>query len=381
MILRRALGRLAAVTATLALGAGLAAGAAQGAPSTTWMCRPGTANPCTLPIDTTDLGTGKSTPARKVTDAEKAVDCFYVYPTVTNQVALNANPVRMPEVDSIARFQAARFGSMCRVFAPVYPQITLTGLAPTMLMHLRPVVDTAYDAVRTAWREYLARDNGGRGVVLIGHSQGTMMLRKLIREEIDGNAAVRNRLVGAFLMGGNVTTAAGSTTGGDFRNIPLCTRRGEFGCVVAYSTDTAAPVISMFGNTDLDLLSQTMKLPVGAGKHVACTDPGPLSGDSGPVGVTVPSERYAFGIISVLMDYTTFPEALPTSASTWTVSRSRGVGGCSEVNRHSMYRIRLTVPQPINELPLMGTHLLDVNFGLDRLVSIATQQSAAWRAR
>ncbi|WEL95161.1 DUF3089 domain-containing protein, partial [Tsukamurella tyrosinosolvens] len=38
-------------------------------------------------------------------------------------------------------------------------------------------------------------------------------------------------------------------------------------------------------------------------------------------------------------------------------------------------------PQPLNELPLMGTHLLDVNFGLDRLVSIATQQSAAWRAR
>ena len=120
---------------------------------------------------------------------------------------------------------------------------------------------------------------------------------------------------------------------------------------------------------------------VAVGDHVACTDPGPLSGDSGPVGVTVPSERYAFGIISVLMDYTTFPEALSTSASTWTVSRSRGVGGCSEVNRHSMYRIRLTVPQPLNELPLMGTHLLDVNFGLDRLVSIATQQSAAWRAR
>lgn len=381
MILRRALRRLAAVSATLALGAGLAAGAAQGAPSTTWMCRPGTANPCTLPTDTTDLGTGKTTPARKVTDAEKAVDCFYVYPTVTNQVALTANPVRMPEVDSIARFQAARFGSMCRVFAPIYPQVTLIGLGATAALQLKPVVDTAYDAVRTAWREYLARDNSGRGVVLIGHSQGTMMLRKLIREEIDGNAAVRNRLVGAFLMGGNVTTAAGSTTGGDFRNVPLCTRRGEFGCVVAFSTDIAPPVLSLFGNTDLDLISGLIGAPTGPGMHIACTDPGPLSGDTGPVGVTVPSDRYAFGIISVLMDYTTFPEALPTSASTWTVSKSRGVGGCEDVNRHSMYRIRLTVPQPINELPLFSTHLLDMNFGLDRLVSIAAQQSAAWRAR
>ncbi|NKY17252.1 DUF3089 domain-containing protein [Tsukamurella spumae] len=345
------------------------------------MCRPGTANPCTLPTDTTDLGTGEVTPARRITDADKAVDCFYVYPTVTNQVALNANPVRMPEVDSIARFQAARFGSMCRVFAPVYPQITLIGLTPTMLLHIKPAADTAYESVRRAWREYLARDNRGRGVVLIGHSQGTMMLRKLIRDEIDGNAAVRNRLVGAFLMGGNVTTAAGSTTGGDFRNVPLCTRRGEFGCVVAYSTDIAPPVLSLFGNTDLDLLSHSMELPFGAGKHIACTDPGPLSGERGAVGVTVPSEPYSFGIISALMTYTTFPDGLPTSASTWTVSKGRGVGRCEDVNRHSMYRISMTVPQSINELPLFSTHLLDMNFGLDRLVSIAAQQSAAWRAR
>ncbi|KXO94777.1 hypothetical protein AXK56_19385 [Tsukamurella pulmonis] len=381
MTWRRTLGRLAAISTTLALGAALAAGAAQGAPSTTWMCRPGTANPCTLPTDTTDLGTGKTTPARRVTDAEKAVDCFYVYPTVTNQVAFNANPVRMPEVDSIARFQAARFGSMCRVFAPVYPQITVLGLTTTATLHLKPVIDTAYESVRTAWREYLARDNGGRGVVLIGHSQGTMMLRKLIRDEIDRDPAVRDRLVGAFLLGGNVTTAAGSTTGGDFANIPLCTRRGEFGCVVAYSTDIVPPVLSLFGNTDLDLLSHTMELPFGAGKHIACTDPAPLSGERGPVGVTVPSAPFSFGIISVLMDYTTFPDGMPTSASTWTVSKGRGVGRCEDVNRHSMYRISMTVPQAINELPLFSTHLLDMNFGLDRLVSIAAQQSAAWRAR
>ena len=38
-----------------------------------------------------------------------------------------------------------------------------------------------YADVLDAWREYLARDNRGRGVVLLGHSQGTRMLRQLLR--------------------------------------------------------------------------------------------------------------------------------------------------------------------------------------------------------
>ena len=44
----------------------------------------------------------------------------------------------------------------------------------------------AYDDVRDAWNEYLAHDNHGRGVVLIGHSQGTRVLIQLVKEEIDG---------------------------------------------------------------------------------------------------------------------------------------------------------------------------------------------------
>lgn len=39
----------------------------------------------------------------------------------------------------------------------------------------------------------------------------------------------------------------------------------------------------------------------------------------------------------------------------------------------------MTVPQPINELPLFDTHLLDINFGLDRLVDIAAQQTHTWQ--
>ncbi len=347
---------------------------------TTWLCSPSmTSDPCDLPTDTTDLLTGKRTVTPVPPENRKPVDCFYVYPTVTSDPALNAPMVASPVVKSIAEYQAARFRSQCRIFAPVYRQVTLGALA-TQALGSR-AGDLAYEDVLHAWRDYLANDNHGRGVILIGHSQGTLMLRKLIRENIDNNPTVRNRLVGAFLMGGNVSTAPGRTTGGDFHHIPLCTRRGESGCVVAYSTAVTDPPtgLSLFGNGNLDILSAAFGLPAGSGSEIACTDPAVLSGDRQPVGITVPSDPYAFGVISVLMDYTTFPEGLPRSRSSWTTSKERAVGRCVDTNGHHLYRFAVIDGgrQP-NELPLFNTHLVDINLGYDRLISIAAQQITSW---
>ena len=81
-----------------------------------------------------------------------------------------------------------------------------------------------------AWREYLREDNRGRGVVLIGHSQGTGVLRRLMRDEVDPKPDVRARLVSAVLLGGNVVVKKGSDLGGDFKNIRVCTRNAQPGC-------------------------------------------------------------------------------------------------------------------------------------------------------
>ncbi|RMI28710.1 DUF3089 domain-containing protein [Nocardia stercoris] len=367
---------LAAAALTL-LGAPLAV--AQPSVGTTWLCRPGMVdNPCELPSGTTDLLTGAVTPDRPATDADRPVDCFYVYPTVSNQISLHGDPVAAPEYRSIAEFQAARFSSMCRVFAPVYREVPLAGLGPGLL-GAGSLFDTGYADVLAAWNDYLAHDNDGRGVVFIGHSQGTMMLRKLIREQVDPDPALRDRVVGAFLMGGNVTTARDSTTGGDFADLPLCTQPGQDGCVVAYSTEIA-PIPSIFGDSELDLLSGAMGLPHGPGYQVACTDPAVLAGDDSPVGLTIPSAPFAPGGINLLLAYTAFPDALPTSPSAWTTSRGQGTGRCVDPDGFHRYHIDLTVPEAINELPLANTHLADINWGLDRLVDIAQRQTRTWLA-
>ncbi|WP_068274679.1 DUF3089 domain-containing protein [Aldersonia kunmingensis] len=380
---RVAIARIAAAAFTFGLGAAiLSAPVATAAPptTTTWLCHPGiAADPCDLPQDTTDLNTGLVSTPPPIAEADKPVDCFYVYPTVTDQIALNADRTAQPEVQSIASYQAARFNNQCRVFAPVYRQMTLTpGLAAAIIDPA--VAPTAYSDVLAAWNDYLAHDNNGRGVIFIGHSQGTMMLRKLIREQVDPSPEVRSRMVGAFLMGGNVATARGSDVGGDFANIPVCTRPGQAGCVVAYSTTQTGLLPGVFGNSQLDLLSRLMGLPSGPAFQIACTDPVMISGDPRPVGLTVPSAPYNFGIISVLLDYTSFPSGPPRSASTWTTSAQRATGSCVDTNGFRMYEFHIIGPHAVNELPLMGAHLVDVNLGYDRLVNIAGQQTRSWLA-
>ncbi|MGH1560618.1 DUF3089 domain-containing protein [Caulobacter segnis] len=75
----------------------------------------------------------------------------------------------------------ARFASQCRVFAPMCRQVTLAALRAVMMGQPSPGNGVlAYGDVRDAWRWYLAHENKGRGVVLIGHSQGSRLLLDLL---------------------------------------------------------------------------------------------------------------------------------------------------------------------------------------------------------
>jgi hypothetical protein len=346
-----------------------------------WLCRPGIAkNPCEIPLDTTNFafhGPASVTTPFRLPSRKRPVDCFYVYPTVSNQLGVNATKAKDPEIYSIAKYQAARFSSVCRMYAPVYRQVPLAGI-PTLALG----EPKAYADVRQAWFNYLSHYNKGRGVILIGHSQGTLMLRKLIHDEIDSRPPVRKRLVGAFLMGGNVTVAQGKKVGGDFRRTPLCSRRGQFGCVVAYSTYSTDPTpASFFGNTLTDVISPAIGLPSGLGYQVACTDPAKLSGITRPVGITVPTKPFAPGAIRVGIAVTAGGD-LPSARTTWVQPADRVQGACRTINGATVYRYdSLPGSRKLNEFPpLWGTHLVDVNLGLDRLVRIARLQAKAWLA-
>ena len=96
-----------------------------------WLCKPGQkANPCEPSLTTTNFSPkAKRLGVEHVRRAKRRqADCFYVYPTVSDQKQPQATQVVDDVLRSIALYQAARYSRDCRVFAPVYRQVTVQGL-------------------------------------------------------------------------------------------------------------------------------------------------------------------------------------------------------------------------------------------------------------
>ncbi len=106
----------------------------------------------------------------------------------------------------------------------MYPQVTLAALNSGKRVSTAASI-TAYIGVVKAFSEYLAKYNDGRGFVLLGHSQGALILEQLIKGVIDPNPALRRRLVSADLMGGNVLVPKGQARGRHLRTRPRLPNR------------------------------------------------------------------------------------------------------------------------------------------------------------
>ena len=168
-----------------------------------WLCRPGRADACAANLDATIIAAdGSMTHEAYHADPDAPIDCFYVYPTVSHEPTGNADWAIDSDITFVAVQQFARFGARCRLFAPVYRQITIPALMP-ICRGSRYLwnCNLGYSDVLAAWRNYIANDNHGRGFVLVGHSQGAGVLARLVREEIDGKP-IQAQLVSALLIGG-----------------------------------------------------------------------------------------------------------------------------------------------------------------------------------
>jgi hypothetical protein len=333
-----------------------AAAAATG--STVWICRPGTTpNPCTTDLDVTvATKTGRSKAAVR-TPASPPADCFYVYPTVSSAPADNAPRASAPDVVDAVHAQAALFSSVCRVFVPAYRQVTSRALVSGRYFNAKNQ-DLAYGDVRDAWHDYLRSDNGNRPVVLIGHSQGAMMLTRLIAAEIDRAPAVRARLLSAILLGGNVSVATGKDVGGSFTSIPACRRAGQTGCVVAYSSFANPPSsFALFGRSSAP------------GTSVLCTDPTTLAGGSGLAHPYIPARLVPGG-----------PRALPGTGFVAYPGQLRV--GCKTATGATWLQVSAVpgsvLPAFQEQLgPAWGLHIADVNLALGDLIEAVRREEQA----
>jgi hypothetical protein len=306
---------------------------------------------------------------------EPPVDCFYVYPTISGQATINANLAVGFREQAIALAQASRFSQACRVYAPVYRQITLSALRhPARITRADALV--AYDSVRSAFRDYLAHYNHGRGIVFIGHSQGATILIRLLRREVDSKPSVRRRLASALLLGGNVTVRKDRSTGGDFTHIPACASEDQTECVVAYSSFTAKPPSnSQFGRTTSDA-GVRLLAPTNPSRElrIMCVNPAAPAGGTAPLDPYVPSLALAFlpgrHTLKVQTPWASFPGEYSARCE------SSGNASWLDVTHVGGHDHR----PPLAELrdATLGLHVLDVTIALGNLVRLVRDQAAAF---
>ena len=234
--------------------------------SASWLCLPGRADICAAPLATVDVnpsGYG----ARRVSAPAKplpAIDCFYVYPTVSRDSGLNSDLV-MAEENGTAAAQFARFASVCRPFAPKYRQMTVAAISAFALgQDITAAGARSYGDVAASFRDYIATKNQGRPFVLIGHSQGSLHLIQLIAQEIETKPAIAARMKLAILPGFNLLVPQGKTMGGSLKKTPICATISQTNCVIAWTSfreNNTPPAGALFG------------IATKPGMTVACVNP------------------------------------------------------------------------------------------------------------
>jgi len=346
----------------------------------TWLCKPGRKDSCAVDLSTTVVAAdGKLTREEFKANPQAAIDCFYVYPTVSRDTTPNSDLNAGPEEHGVVRAQFARFGSQCKLYAPLYRQLTLTALRAAMSgQPLTADRAMAYGDVAAAWRYYLEHDNKGRGVVLIGHSQGSGMLTQLIKNEIDGKP-IQSQIVSALLLGTNVAVPKGKDVGGAFQSVPLCKSASQLGCVITYvsfRSDSPPPANSRFG-----------RVP-DAGMVAGCVNPAALTGSkalhaylsAGPNGVSSSSADPKPWVAGKTVE-TPFV-SVPGLLSGECVSNDSGSYLSVKVNADpSDPRTDEIVGDVMDQGQVRkewGLHLIDVHVAMGDLVEIVGQQAKAY---
>ena len=352
---------------------------------TVWLCKPGaTPDPCLGSLQTTIIDPSGQSHVENPSNARRPpIDCFYVYPTVSDDKSTSSDLSIDPEEIAIAQDQASRFSQRCRVFAPIYRQLTVQGIASASVSPVpSSALLTAYDDVRAAWKEYMRRFNHGRGVVLIGHSQGSAMLTELVRQRIDPYRAARRRLISAILPGANVTVEQGRDVGGVFVHIAACRSPRQTACVIAYSTfNRTPPDDAIFGKPPV-ILSQAFGQNQPADAQVLCTNPAALRGGSAPLDTLVPTTPFPGTIgLGLLILYNGSP---PTAATPWVTPQDHFAGACVQSNGVDVLMTspvdgaRQLTPSPDQR---WGLHLVDVNIALGNLVDDVRAETKAYLRR
>lgn len=173
-------------------------------------------------------------------------DVFCVYPTIPTggggSPQIHPLAFNSATVTPLVKDLYSQYGKYGRLYAPYYRQVNgVTFTSPGNMLTQAALLDTALADVIGAFEFYFNNYNGGKKIILVGHSQGSVLLGLMLRI-FESNptlySAYMNKIV-LTVLPGFVTgphTALSSNTGGWFQNYPICQNPNDINCMMTWQT-------------------------------------------------------------------------------------------------------------------------------------------------
>lgn len=225
-----------------------------------WYSRPGIGvtdparwQPAMAQVEENAEGQPEVTGSAPVTSEEEVGDfaVFFIHPTsYLSRDNWNA-PIGDAEAERIARIyvrgMASPFNAAQEIWAPRYRQATM-GSFLTDEPEGQQAIDAAYADVLDAFRFFVATVDEDMPIVLAGHSQGSLHLLRLLREEVNGSPLAQ-RMVAAYVIGWPISVEHDVPALG----FAACATPAQTGCIVSWSSfaEPADPsaVIETYANS------------------------------------------------------------------------------------------------------------------------------------
>jgi hypothetical protein len=194
------------------------------------------------PTDYSDVNNWLALPKKE--ELKQKVDVFYIYPTcwiaVRNIYPLaDINNKEMRDgANYYLKFQASAFETVGNIFAPYYRQLDAFFAIKSgfRLGHAYFQGVPKTDAV-AAFDYYIKNLNEGRPFILVGHSQGSIMIAEILSDYMKSNPEVYKRMIAAYPIGIPLNKAYYAM----YPHIKPAKNSKDLGVVICYNTE--APII------------------------------------------------------------------------------------------------------------------------------------------
>lgn len=221
---------------------------------------------------------------------------FFIHPTSfipkTHWNAPLDDKVSQDRARTFLRGLATPFNAAGDVWAPRYRQASV-GAFLTDKPEGQLALDSAYQDIELAFKQFVRSVQKDRPIILAGHSQGSLHLTRLLKEQIAGKP-IAKRIVAAYVVGWPVSLETDLPELG----LPACDSPDKTGCIMSWESFAEpaeyGPLVEIYNKTT-GLNGQSRK-----DTPILCTNP--LNGGASPdataeanMGTLKPSEDMSTG--------------------------------------------------------------------------------------